>query len=462
MTRHSHLVSAVLLVIFVRLGHAEDLANRLERGLAAAHKGNCEAALVDLKAVAALSPSDRSALNAIGVCETQLGHPERATDSFQRLVSLAPRDAQAWSNLGANRLALGQADLAVTALQEAIKLEAGSASVWFNLGQALELKGKEAEAFRALDRAQGLNPRDSRIKAVWQALAEKLAARAADQIEAKKFQVAKALLIEIRRPLENSASWNNLLGYAEFKLGEAGPALEHLQRAVHMEPDSEDFLLDLGEYLIVHRATDAAKRFFEEGLRRKPNSLRIQFGLAMVYQIEKRHDKAIASFKTIVASHPEFEPAYSALGRSFERTLQWDEMIDLGKNLRTLKESSSLGWHLVGAGLLGRAAQDSGDLTEAILALEKSLDLNSASSDTHFLLAKACELKGKPDRAILELKETLRLDPQHESAHYVLAQLYRKVGKSELAHQELQAHERIRQRKRDDTLRPLVTESKTR
>ena len=462
MIRHAGLILSILLFTFAWIVHAEDLTTRLQRGLTMAHNGNCEAAVVDLKAVIALAPGNQLALNTIGVCETRLGHPERATDSFQRVVNLAPNDWRGWSNLGANYLALSKLDLAVAAFRRAIKLEPGAASEWVNLAHALELQGKDEDAFRALDRAQRLNQQDSKIKGAWQALSEKLATRAADQIEAKKFEVAKALLLGVRRPLGTSASWNNLLGYAEFRLGEAGPALEHLQKAVHIEPDSEDFLLDLGEYLLVHRAYDAAEKFFEEGLRRSPNSLRIQFGLAIVYQLEKRHDKAISSLKALVASQPEFEPAYGALGRSFERTLQWEEMIDLGKSLRVRKESSALAWHLIGAGLLGRAAHDPASLKEASLALEKSLLLNPASSDTHFFLGKAYDQEGNSEKAIGELRQTLRLDPEHESAHYVLAQLYRKAGKSEAAREELKIHERIRQKKRDDSGRLLLTDSRTR
>ena len=462
MMRHPSFVLVVLGVALPCPLHAEDVATRLRRGLQLAQKNGCEAALVDLKAVVAVESRNKLALNAIATCEARLGHPERGTESFRRVTEIAPSDWLAWSGLGANYLTLKQPDLAAEALQKAIRLKPNETSVWFNLGQALELQGKTQAAFRALDRAQQLNGHDTHVTAVWQGLANKLATQAAEQIEKKDYRGARTLLWEVRRPLASSASWNNLLGYAEFKLGARAPALEHLQKAVHMEPDSEDFLLDLGEYLLSYHAHDAATRFFEEGLRRNPNSMRIQFGLAMVYQLEKRHEKAIAAFKAILMSHPAFEPAYSALGRSFEKTLRWQEMIDLGSSLRAQEESSALAWRLIGAGFLGQSQHDPGALTEATSALEKSLRMNPTSSETHFLLAKAYDQKGRSNDAINELKQTLKLDPEHQSAHYILGQLYRKGGQSELAYEELKAHEKIRERKRDETVSLIVTESKTR
>jgi tetratricopeptide (TPR) repeat protein len=453
---------AILLATCTLLLHSEDVATRLQRGLAMAQKGNCEAALVDLRALVALDPGNEPALTTIGLCETQLGHPERATDSFQRLVSIAPGSWQAWSNLGANHLTLNHPDLAVSALRKATKLQPGAASIWFSLGQAIELQGKDEEAFQTLDRANQLNDKDLRINTAWQRVAAKLATKAADQIENKDYQGAKRILLEVRRPLEKSASWNNLLGYAEFKLGDQEPALEHLQKALRVEPNSEDFLLDLGEYLLSNRADDAARKVYQEGLRRNPNSLRIQFGLAITYQAEKRHDMAIPLFKALIDSHPQFEPAYSALGRSFEKTLQWEGMIDLGKKLGSVNKSSALASYLVGSGLLGLDAHNHSDLGDAKSMLQKSLRLDPDSSSAHFSLAKAYEEEGNNDEAIVELEQTLRLAPQHEKAHYVLAQLYRKMGKAELANKELKAHEAVLRLKRDDSIRLLVTEAKAR
>src|SRR5258706_14735514 len=124
--------------------------------------------------------------------------------------------------------------------------------------------------------------------------------------------------------------------------------------------------MDLGEYLLVYRAYQPAREIFQEGLKRHPNSSRIQFALATVYQVEKRHEEAISLLRNLIASDPQFEPAYNALGKSYEKTVQWEALRDLGKRLLGLNPSSSLGWYLIGAGLLGTAAREPAGLDEAM------------------------------------------------------------------------------------------------
>lgn len=244
----------------------------------------------------------------------------------------------------------------------------------------------------------------------------------------------------------------NTIGVCETRLGYLQPALEHLQKAVHLEPDREDFVWDLGEFLVAYRAADAATKVFEEGLKRRPDSERMQFGLAMAFGVEDRLQEAVALLEKLIAAHPGFKPGYVALGVGYEKTGQWQKIIALGKKLRSLDESDPLAWYLVGDGLLGRGktANDPLAIREAISALKQYLLLNPSSYHTHFLLAKAYEGEGNLEHAISELKQTLRLDPQHESAHYVLALLYRKVGKPELAAKEFEAHERNPRREKQD------------
>ena len=61
---------------------------------------------------------------------------------------------------------------------------------------------------------------------------------------------------------------DNLLGYAEFKLGHPEPALQRLQKALALDPNNEDYLLDLGEFLGYHRSPKNAVELFEVASRR--------------------------------------------------------------------------------------------------------------------------------------------------------------------------------------------------
>ena len=447
----------LMLILSVAL-YADDASQRLNRGLLAVQKGDCPAAIVDLEAALASNPGLLPALNALGVCQDRLGHTEQAAKAFEQVVNLDPGAWQGWNNLGAHYLTANQPHRAAEAFRKAVQLSPRASSAWFNLGSALAKLGTGEEAFAALDRAQKLAPKDPGITAAWLEAAGQLATEAADLENKGKYQQARDLLLKVARPLTDSPSWNNLLGYAEFKLGHPEDAITHLQKALHLDPNNIDYLLDLGEFLAYYRAHGEARKLFEIGAARMPDSPRVEYGLAVSYLMEARRPDAIALLKSLIASNPKFEAAYHALGECYQDSGQWDEMAKLGKSLQGVNPSNPMGWYLEGAGLLELADRDRKLLPPAISDLKRASALNPNSSRFHFALAKAYKENENYEEAIAELKETLRLDPQHERAHYVLGQLYRQLGQRELAKRELALHNKIKAHERQAAYRLLLKE----
>jgi superkiller protein 3 len=448
----------VIVVFSCAALHADDTGQHLNRGLLAAQKGDCPAAVVELKAALDANPTLVPALNALGVCQDRLGDPEQASKAFEQVINLDPSAWQGWNNLGAHYLTANQPQRAAEAFRKAVELDSHASSAWFNLGSALARLGAREEAFEALDRAQQLAPKDPEITTAWLEAAGRLATEAADCVNKKEYERARERLLKVARPLAESPSWNNLLGYVEFKLGHPEDAIAHLQKALHSDPNNEDYLLDLGEFLAYYRAYGEARKIFEIGAKRMPHSPRVQFGLAVSYILEARRPEAIASLRSLIASNPKFEAAYHALGECYQDSGQWDDMARLGKALQELNPSNAMGWYLEGSALLQLADSDRKLLIPAISDLKRASVLNPSSGRFHFALAKAYREDGKFEEAVAELKETLRLDPEHERAHYVLGLLYQQLGQSELARQELNAHSKIKEREREAGYRLLLKE----
>lgn len=310
--------------------------------------------------------------------------------------------------------------------------------------------------YRELDQAQRSRPRDAATTKAWLDEAGRLATLAAGHIENGRYAEARRLLRATGRPLSQAPSWNNLLGYSEFKLGNAKPALDYLQRALRLDPDNEDYLLDLGEFLGQHRAYDEAVRVFEVAARRMPHSPRVIFGLAVSYILQNRGDQAQVLLEQLLASQPRFEPVYKALGECYEDRGNAAAMIELGRKLQTLNSGNPLGWYLEGAGSLLDARRNSASLHQAVAAFQKSLALDPANSRAHFLLSRAWQEANDDPKALIELKETLRLDPDHERAHYVLARLYQKLGDADSARREFESHKQIKERDRKAQYRRLL------
>lgn len=429
-------------------------------GLEAAQRGDCAAALAALRARAAVPHAPAPVLNAVAVCESQTGHPERATDLFLRLARLAPNQWQAWNNLGANYLALGRFEEAQTAFRRAVKMAPSSAPAQANLGRSLLHLGRPREAFVAFDHAQKAAPRDQEITGAWLRLAETLATQAAAAIEQRQFREARDLLQLVARPLADSASWHNLLGYAEFKLGNAEPALHHLQRALQLEPDNEDFLLDLGEFLTHHRAHQQTLELFVTAARRLPSSRKVRYGLALAYVLQNRRDEAIRILDLLLEEHPDFEAAYRVLGECHEDASAFGEMLALGRRLQAVNPRNGFGWYLEGRARLGLAREGNGALAPAIAALRQAVAQEPEFARAHFQLARAYEENGQLDEAERALQQTLRLDPNHPRAHYVLGKLYQKLGRHDLARAELARHARMKAEDREATYRRLLIVSR--
>ena len=363
--------------------------------------------------------------------------------------------------MGNSYLAANKPAQAIEALRKATKLAPAAPNAWFGLGLAFNKLKRNEDAFLAFNSAQKLTPRDSDITRAWLDAAAALGAEAAECVEKRDYRKARSILRLIQRPLENSPSWNNLLGYAEFKLGESEPALKHLQRALTLEPENEDYLLDLGEFLGTHRARERAVELFEVAVKRMPQSQRARFGLAVSYILMERRDQASQLLESLISTDSKFEPAYRALGECYEDAGNSAGLIELGAKLQGINPMNPVGWYLAGAGELKLAGEGREHLDRAVLALQHGIALDPSSSRLHFTLAKAYREKEDDEGAMRELKETLRLEPQHERAHYVLGRLYKKLDNSALAARELELHSKIKTVDQTAQYQELLISSRT-
>ncbi len=434
---------------------------RLQRGMAAVQRGECSAGVADLQAALNQNPNIVPALNAMAVCDSKAGHHDQAAAQFLRITRLQPDAWQAWSNLGASYLSANQPEKAVEALRKATRLAPEAPNAWFQLGLAYEQLKKSTDAFSAFDTAQKLMPRAAQATQAWLNAAAALGTEAADYIEKRQYQKARTVLQLIQRPLNDSASWNNLLGYAQFKLGESEPALSHLQRALALEPQNEDYLLDLGEFLGIHRARERAVELFEVAVKRMPQSQRARFGLAVSYILMERRDEASKLLEALLAANERFEPAYRALGECYEDAGNWQGLIDLGTKLQAVNPKNPVGWYQEGAGGLRMVSQGPQHLDRSIRVLQQGIVLDPNSSRLHFTLAKTYQEKENDEAALRELKETIRLEPQHDRAHYVLGRLYKKLGQGTLSARELELHSKIKAADRTAQYQALLISSRT-
>ena len=254
------------------------------------------------------------------------------------------------------------------------------------------------------------------------------------------YRAARVLLRSTERYQDEAPEWNALLGYADYKLGEAADASTHLRRAIELDPTQEEYYMKMGEMLVRYNSDDAAIQLFQAGLARLPDSALLHFGLAVSCWAHARNPEAAAqSLTEALRLDPNLQPALSLLCEILYRQKKWAELQNVAERATKLKSGASLGYYYEALVLIeGPAAgNEEKRLDQAKGLLNRSLQLNPDYSDPHVALGKLLLKRGEVIPSIAEFQRATVISPDVPDAYYLLATAYRKVGEKDKSTQAL-------------------------
>lgn len=423
----------------------------------------------------------------LGIANQRLEHFERAEKYFRQAVKLAPRSAVAHVNLGMYYLSRGHDSQASSELRKAVALDPKEPVGWVDLALS-ELKGGDAaKAVEHLQKATQLDPANARVRLILISAAFKagqpgLAREQAGQLLDRKPQspgllLALGALLEqggevtkarhIYQSVKNSSSnplppfvdaanqaaaegnyraalsllefvadagrssavWNESIGDAYYKLGQVKPAVDHLQEALKLDPHNEDYYLEFGALLTQYHANDACLALFQSAARILPKSVRIKSALAVAFMMEKKYTEAEEILQNIVATSPDYYPAYQLLGETYQASHQWEGLQSIGKQIVARDPNQSVGWYYQAQADYELAMRGGKKFNVAESEVRKSLALDSRSGSAHFLLGKILSAQNRGEDAVLALKKAASLDDD-PTVFYTLALAYRKLGET--------------------------------
>ncbi len=455
-------------------------------------------------------PGQSAAYNLLGVCAVKQGDGAKAETFFRKSLALNPRYIEARINLAVNLLQRGKPQEAIKELEEVRLSEPNNATALYHLGKAETLTGATPNAIAHLRRAHELSPRDAQItlalaraylKAGQQEPAGRLVApilenappfqlllpAAVVSIEAKQlapvrkalehalhqdpkaldailsqgrdlsergnYKTARALLQAVTPLAENSAEWNALLGYVEYKLGDLEKPSVHLRRAIELDPNVQEYYLKIGEFLLYHNSDEAAAAFFKTGLHNIPNSAVLHFGLAVAYWAHQIDTKgSIEQLHAALEIESDFPPALELLCVIYHREKNWGGLQETADHLIHVSPNESTGYYFKGAALeaRGRLGQEpDGALATARHLLEKAVLLQPRFSEANVALGRLLIESGELPRAITELQQAIKIDPNDSQAYYHLAKAYRQAGELEKGEQALKLFNQIKAAKNE-------------
>ena len=144
----------------MRTGAARVLEGQQAVRRAAAHvaRGRYAAAAEEYRKALAVTPSDATVHNKLGICYQQLKNDAMARREYDRALQIDPGYAEVWNNIGTLEQAGKRFKPAVRAYKKAIETKPGLATPWKNLGNAYLALGRVQEAFEAYQEAFRLDP----------------------------------------------------------------------------------------------------------------------------------------------------------------------------------------------------------------------------------------------------------------------------------------------------------------
>lgn len=228
-------------------------------------------------------------------------------------------------------------------------------------------------------------------------------------------------------------------------------ALQTLQRATYLYPDSIHTRLKLSEFQLILKQYDAALNTLAEIMNIRPGDPEALFMLGMVYRDQGKTDLAIGAFQSAVERNPDMSEAWVILGDLMDRTQNplAEQYFD---NAVRVAPDNVAAWHAKAYFLQNKdrfdealgiyqhihsldAQYPEAYLNSAILYLYlDSLDaalkevtilqqIDPANPAAWFYRGKALQFKGMKDEAKAAFEQALRLDPDYGQAKDALEEL---------------------------------------
>jgi tetratricopeptide (TPR) repeat protein len=247
----------------------------------------------------------------------------------------------------------------------------------------------------------------------------------------------------VQRSLEArpSAGLYNTLAGLEEESGQYLEAVRNYQRAVEMDPASEQYYFDLGMEYLSHFTFGPAAEVYRIGTQKFPKSSRQFLGLAFSRYAVREYKESADAFTTALELDPDSPEVFQAWKTvlSFLGPKDWEKLLPRLNRLAAAHPQSAKLVFCYGAALfrfeLAKGSQAA--LGEPQLLLEKSLRLQSNFPEAHLELGGLYAARKENQKAVDQYLDTIRQDPKSAVAHYKLGQVYREMNKIELASQEL-------------------------
>jgi tetratricopeptide (TPR) repeat protein len=242
---------------------ANDAEANMAIGKLFARLGRSQDAEKSFKKAVALDPENPSNINSYANFLYDQGRFQEATSQWQRVISLAPDHYAALINLGSVFEETGRIPEAITMYERSIKIKPTYMG-YSNLGTAYSRGKRYADAVQAYKQALSINDSDS---LAWGNLAFIYSwLNGMDAKATETFEHAIALAEEARQQKPREAFVHSDLALYYAKTKQADLALQRLETALALAPESAEILANAAEAYELIGQRDQAVKFARKAL----------------------------------------------------------------------------------------------------------------------------------------------------------------------------------------------------
>ncbi len=242
----------------------------------------------------------------------------------------------------------------------------------------------------------------------------------------------------------------NLLADAYEHKSRTVDAYNALRTATQLEPQNEDNYLDLVALGIDHRNYDLAFDIIEIGLKNIPDSYRLRLSHGTVLALQGQMTRALADFEEAVRRDPSKDLPFYGMVMALMQTDQAEKARKILKERLELKPDNYILLYALGEMQDRVGAPPGTELEkEAVEALKRSIEIEPNMSTSRVALGRMLLRRGEVDEAIVHLERAIQLNPDNLSPAYQLSTAYRRKGNKEKAAEYQKMFEQYKEEDRD-------------
>ena len=247
------------------------------------------------------------------------------------------------------------------------------------------------------------------------------------------------------------------LAQLDEKASDPLEAVREYQRAAELDP-SEPRLFDWASELLTHRALEPATEVFAQGNRRFPQSARMLIGLGVACYARGDYARAAQYLASASDLAPADPTPYLFMGKmQSAETAPTEESVERLARFQQLAPENALANYYYAVGLWKRkqsgSTLDDASSTQVETLLLRAVELDPKLGAAYLQLGILYAQRGDDKHAISAYQKAIEASPGLEEAHYRLAQAYRRTGKQAEAQKEMQLHEELAKKSKEETER---------